>query len=68
MPGRLEFDLGFGRKKRPRDDTAPMRLLVLGDFSGGARDGPTARDDRTFHRWTSTRSTTAMQRLDLASR
>ena len=36
MPGRLEFDLGFGRSGRPRDETDPMRLLVLGDFSGKA--------------------------------
>jgi len=36
MPGRLEFDLGFGRTGRPRDDSEPMRLLVLGDFSGKA--------------------------------
>lgn len=36
MPGRLEFDLGFGRTGRPRDDGEPMRLLVLGDFSGKA--------------------------------
>ena len=36
MPGRLEFDLGFGRSGRPRDETEPMRLLVLGDFSGKA--------------------------------
>ena len=34
MPGRLEFDVGFGRSGRPRDDGEPMRLLVLGDFSG----------------------------------
>ncbi len=34
MPGRLEFDLGFGRSGHPRDETEPMRLLVLGDFSG----------------------------------
>jgi type VI secretion system protein ImpC len=36
MPGRLEFDLGFGPTGRPRDDSEPMRLLVLGDFSGTA--------------------------------
>ena len=36
MPGRLEFDLGFGRTGRPREDSEPMRLLVLGDFSGKA--------------------------------
>ena len=34
MPGRMEFDLGFGRRDRPRDEDEPMRLLVLGDFSG----------------------------------
>jgi type VI secretion system protein ImpC len=36
MPGRLEFDLGFGRSGRPRDESEPMRLLVMGDFSGKA--------------------------------
>ena len=36
MPGRLEFDLGFGRTGGPREDSEPMRLLVLGDFSGKA--------------------------------
>ena len=34
MPGRMEFDVGFGRAGRRRDDEEPMRLLVLGDFSG----------------------------------
>jgi type VI secretion system ImpC/EvpB family protein len=34
MPGRLEFDLAFGRPGRRRDDDEPMRMLVLGDFSG----------------------------------
>jgi type VI secretion system protein ImpC len=34
MPGRLEFDLNFGRPGRRRGDEEPMRLLVLGDFSG----------------------------------
>jgi type VI secretion system protein ImpC len=32
----LEFDLNFGRTRSPRDDSDPMRLLVLGDFSGKA--------------------------------
>jgi type VI secretion system protein ImpC len=36
MPGRLEFDIGFGRTGRPRDSSEPMRLLVLGDFAGHA--------------------------------
>jgi type VI secretion system ImpC/EvpB family protein len=30
----FEFELGSPRKGRPRDDSTPMRLLVLGDFSG----------------------------------
>jgi predicted component of type VI protein secretion system len=34
MPGRLEFDLNFGRPAPRRDESDPMRLLVLGDFSG----------------------------------
>jgi type VI secretion system protein ImpC len=34
MPGRLEFDLSLGRAGRPRVNDDPMRLLVLGDFSG----------------------------------
>jgi type VI secretion system protein ImpC len=34
MPGRLEFDLSFGGTGRRRDDGEPMRLVVLGDFSG----------------------------------
>ena len=34
MPGRMEFDIGFGRTRPRRDDDEPMRLLVLGDFSG----------------------------------
>ena len=36
MPGHVEFDFGFGRAGRPRAEDEPMRLLVLGDFSGKA--------------------------------
>ena len=38
MPGRMEFEfeLGSTRKGRPRDDDTPMRLLLIGDFSGKA--------------------------------
>ena len=36
MTERLEFNFGFGRAGRPRADDEPMRLLVLGDFSGKA--------------------------------
>jgi type VI secretion system ImpC/EvpB family protein len=34
MAGRLEFDLDLGRAGRRRDPGDPMRLLVIGDFSG----------------------------------
>src|SRR6185295_11053605 len=34
MPGRLDFDIRYGGSARRRDDDEPMRLLVLGDFSG----------------------------------
>jgi len=34
MPGRMEFELGSTRRGRARDGSTPMRLLVLGDFSG----------------------------------
>ena len=35
MPGRLAFDLDFGRPGgKPLDDDDPLRILVLGDFSG----------------------------------
>jgi type VI secretion system protein ImpC len=30
----MEFDVNFGPKGRRRDENEPMRLLVLGDFSG----------------------------------
>jgi type VI secretion system protein ImpC len=40
MPERLKFDLGFGRPGRRRDDSEPMRLLVLGDFRGRAERPP----------------------------
>jgi type VI secretion system protein ImpC len=34
MAERFEFTFGSGRESRPRDDDAPMRLVVVGDFSG----------------------------------
>ena len=33
MAARLKFDVSLGPAGRRRDETAPMRLLVLGDFS-----------------------------------
>lgn len=50
MPGRLEFDLGFGRTRSPRDDSEPMRLLVLGDFSGKAAEERTPLATRATQR------------------
>lgn len=35
MPGRFEFDLTFGRApRRRRDESEPLRILLMGDFSG----------------------------------
>jgi type VI secretion system ImpC/EvpB family protein len=34
MAERLEFEVGFGPRRRQREESDPMRLLVLGDFSG----------------------------------
>jgi type VI secretion system ImpC/EvpB family protein len=50
MPGRLEFDLSFGPRGRPRDDNEPMRLLLLGDFSRKAAAERTPLDSRPVHR------------------
>ena len=36
MSPNLDFSLGFGGQGRPRDPGDPIRLLVLGDFSGRA--------------------------------
>jgi type VI secretion system protein ImpC len=48
MPGRVEFDIGFGRTGRRRDGSEPMRLVVLGDFSGtGAADRTPLANRRT---------------------
>jgi type VI secretion system ImpC/EvpB family protein len=62
MPGRLEFDLGFGRTGRPRD-TTPMRLLVLGDFSGKAVAERPPLASRPTHRLDLDTLDTVMQRL-----
>jgi type VI secretion system protein ImpC len=40
MPERLNFDLGFGRPGRRREDGEPMRLLVLGNFRGRGERPP----------------------------
>jgi len=38
MPPSFEFEMGFGRSSRRRDDSDPMRLVVLGDFSARPTD------------------------------
>ncbi|TMD03009.1 MAG: type VI secretion system contractile sheath small subunit, partial [Chloroflexi bacterium] len=44
MPGRMEFELSFGQPGAPRSpkrgSDGPMRILVLGDFSGRWNRGP----------------------------
>jgi type VI secretion system protein ImpC len=37
MPGRLEFDVTLGRTSQPRGEENPLRLLLVGDFSGAPR-------------------------------
>jgi type VI secretion system protein ImpC len=49
MPERLEFDLDFGRAARRRDDGRPMRLLVVGDFSGRPPSERPPLDSRPTH-------------------
>jgi type VI secretion system protein ImpC len=50
MPERVKFDVGFGAAGRPRDDDEPMRLLVLGDFSGRQPAERTPLATRPVHR------------------
>ena len=38
MPSPFEFEMRFGGGSRRRDDDDPMRLLVVGDFSGKPAD------------------------------
>jgi predicted component of type VI protein secretion system len=50
MPGRLDFDVDFGPNARRRDDAAPMRLLVVGDFSGTSGEQRGTFGGRATHR------------------
>jgi type VI secretion system protein ImpC len=50
MPGRLDFEVGFSRTGGPRDDSEPMRLMVLGDFSGTPPAERTPLATRPIHR------------------
>jgi type VI secretion system protein ImpC len=50
MAERLQFDVSLGRRGRAREESDPMRLLVVGNFSGqGAGDRPTL-GSRPTHR------------------
>ncbi len=50
MPGRFEFDLSFGPAGRPRGESEPMRLLVLGDFTGKEAAGRPSLGSRPIQR------------------
>jgi type VI secretion system protein ImpC len=65
MPGRMEFDfeLGSGRKGRKRDDSTPMRLLVIGDFSGRPVAERPPLSSRPTHKVDIDTLDVAMQRL-----
>ena len=63
MPERLEFDLSFGPRGRPRDESEPMRLLVLGDFSGNAVTGRPVLGSRPTQRVDIDNLNDVMQRL-----
>jgi type VI secretion system protein ImpC len=64
MPGRLDFNVDFGPKRRRRDESEPMRLLVLGDFSGkpAGERGPLA--SRAIHRVDIDNLDTLIRRLE----
>ena len=65
MPGRMEFDfdLGGGRKGRERDDSTPMRLLLIGDFSGRPIAERPPLSSRPTHKVDIDTLDAAMQRL-----
>jgi type VI secretion system protein ImpC len=50
MAGRLDFDVTFGRGGGRREESDPMRLLVLGDFSGAPADERTPLASRSARR------------------
>jgi type VI secretion system ImpC/EvpB family protein len=64
MPGRLEFDLSFGRPPGRREESTPMRLLLLGDFSGKPPGDRPALASRPIHRVDIDNLETVMKRLD----
>ena len=50
MPGRLEFDVNLGRPAQRRDPGEPMRLVMLGDFSGKPSSERSPLANRPTHR------------------
>lgn len=52
MPGRLDFAFNFARGGQPkrRDPAAPMRLLILADFSGDKKEEKAAIAERPILR------------------
>ena len=50
MPGRLEFDVNLGRPAQRRDPGEPMRLVMLGDFSGKPSSERSPLASRPTHR------------------
>ena len=70
MPGRMEFEFdlggnrkGRGREDRERDDSKPMRLLVIGDFSGRPVAERPPLSSRPTHKVDIDTLDAAMQRL-----
>ena len=49
MPGRMEFQFAVPKSGSPpvrRDPDAPLRILIMADFSGrGSREAPATRPD-----------------------
>ncbi|MBA4178147.1 MAG: hypothetical protein C0505_16560 [Leptothrix sp. (in: Bacteria)] len=50
MPGRLQFEFSPNPRPAPREDAAPMRLLLLGDFSARPAAERPALASRPTHR------------------
>jgi type VI secretion system protein ImpC len=64
MAGRMEFDVNFGPKGRRRDESEPMRLLVLGDFSGRPAGERKPLASRTMHKVDIDNIDAVMRRLE----
>src|SRR5262245_36732449 len=50
MAERLDVEVGFGPRRHQRDESDPMRLLVLGDFTGKAIAERPALESRSTQR------------------